>query len=131
MSLQLTDSLGRFSLIKTLNQTHISKTTVVQSPQEDVEVVLGGYVRTHCMCVSCFITCVVFFSLKTVVAREMWPQGWLIGNMPRFLFLLVCFVFYNWLSRKKKFFFVVLANFYDVNILTTANLIYQLDATEG
>lgn len=66
MSLQVTDSLGKFFLIKTLNQTHTSKTTVVQSPQEeDVEVVLGGYVRTHCMCIFCFITCVVFFPLKT------------------------------------------------------------------
>lgn len=36
---------------------------------------------------------VVFFALKTVVAMEMWPPGWLIGNTLR--------SFSNWLFRKK------------------------------
>ncbi|EGW12880.1 hypothetical protein I79_024056 [Cricetulus griseus] len=54
-------------------------------PPPRKEVALAGYVGTYFMYFSCFRTWVVFFSLKTVVAMEMWPPGWLIGNMLRFL----------------------------------------------
>lgn len=82
-------------------------------PPHGKEVTLAGYVGTYCMDFSCFTTRVIFFSLKTVVAMEMWSPGWLSENMLRFL------TTGSLGKTKKKSFFVVLARFYDVNILIT------------